>query len=196
MARGLISVVVPVTAVVGAAVPVGYGLISGERPGSPALLGVLLALVAVAIVSATPGTGGVSAAIVLTSIGAGACFGAFVVSFARVGEEAGLWPIALSRLASFLTLAALTALIIRRPFVPERRIVPACVAIGACEVTGIVTLLLALQRGPVVIASILYSLYPVTAGLLAAVVIRERLSRVQLLGVAIALLSLALISIS
>jgi drug/metabolite transporter (DMT)-like permease len=195
MARGLISVVVPVTAVVGAALPVGYGLITGERPSVPALVGIVLALIAVAVVSATPGPGRVSTAIVLTSVGAGICFGAFVVSFARVDEAAGLWPIPLSRFASFVTLAALTVLIVGRPFTLRPRIASSCVAIGLCEVTGIVTLLLALQRGPVAIASILYSLYPVTAGLLAAVVLNERLSRAQLVGVGIALFSLALISI-
>ena len=42
MARGLISLVAPVTAVVGALVPVAYAIGGGERPGALALVGIAL----------------------------------------------------------------------------------------------------------------------------------------------------------
>src|SRR5262249_58259790 len=57
MARGMISLVVPITSVVGAALPVAYGLGRGDRPGDVALAGIALALIAVAVVSAIPGHG-------------------------------------------------------------------------------------------------------------------------------------------
>jgi drug/metabolite transporter (DMT)-like permease len=57
-----------------------------------------------------------------------------------------------------------------------------------------VTLLLALQRGPVSVAAVLASLYPVTTTFLAAFVLRERLRGPQLAGVALALVAVALIS--
>ena len=54
MGRGLISVVAPVAAVTGAVMPVVYALVAGERPGWPALVGIVIALVAVSVVSIAP----------------------------------------------------------------------------------------------------------------------------------------------
>ena len=72
--------------------------------------------------------------------------------------------------------------------------VPRIALIGVLEVGAAVTLLLALQRGPVSVASVLASLYPVTTTFLAALVLRERLRGLQLVGVALALVAVALIS--
>ena len=69
-----------------------------------------------------------------------------------------------------------------------------CSLIALLEVAAVVPLLLALQRGPVAIASVVASLYPVTTVLLAAFVLRERLSRLQYVGVVCALVSVALVS--
>ena len=66
--------------------------------------------------------------------------------------------------------------------------------IAALEVAASVPLLIALQRGPVAIASVLASLYPVTTVILAGVILRERLSRLQYVGVACALVAVVLIS--
>ena len=195
MARGLISIVVPLTAVIGASIPVVYGLGRGERPGALALAGIALALAAVAVVSATPGVGGrMAVPPVALSVGAGSCFGLVIVSFSRVSDHAGLWSVALSKSTSSLGLIALAvALSGRRPS-RAGPLLPAGIAIGALEVGGNVALVLALQRGPVAIASVLISLYPVTAVMLATVILGERLSRVQLAGVALALCSVVLIS--
>jgi drug/metabolite transporter (DMT)-like permease len=73
---------------------------------------------------------------------------------------------------------------------------PWIVAIGALEVAAAVTLLLALQEGPVSVASVLASLYPVTTTFLAALVLRERLRGLQLAGVVLALVAVVLISSS
>src|SRR4029079_6438177 len=51
LGAGPISVVSPPTAILVAAIPVGVGLALGERPGALAAIGVVLALVAVVLVS-------------------------------------------------------------------------------------------------------------------------------------------------
>jgi drug/metabolite transporter (DMT)-like permease len=196
MTRGLISIVAPVTAVTGALVPVVYALWSGERPGGPAMTGIALAIAAIALVSlgsAGPAEAQASRSALPLAVAAGIFFGLFYVCFARVHEDAGLWPVAISRVASASVLVAL-ALVLTRGLAVGRRAAPWVAAIGALEIGAAVTLLLALQRGPVSVASVLASLYPVTTTFLAALVLRERLRGLQLAGVALALVAVALIS--
>ncbi len=196
MTRGLISVVAPVTAVTGALVPVVYALADGERPGAPAMAGIALAIAAIGLVSLGP-VGPTEAAASRDALplafAAGILFGLFYVCFARVHEDAGLWPVAISRATSATLLVGL-ALALTKGVGLTRPAVPWVVAIGALEVAAAVTLLLALPRGPISVASVLASLYPVTTTFLAALVLRERLRGLQLAGVALALVAVALIS--
>ena len=161
MARGLISLVVPLTAVISATLPVVYGLVRGERPGTPALVGIMLALVAIAIVSATPGSGqALSAAPIVSAWRQGISFGVFIILLSRVSDQAGLWPIALSRSSSSLVLVALALSITGRQSRGIRELLPAGITIGTLEAGGIIAVFLALQRGPISSASVLLSLYP------------------------------------
>lgn len=195
MALGLISVVAPVAAVIGASIPLFYALAIGERPGAIALIGIAVALGAVAIVSIAPSGSGVrpTAQVVGLALSAGVAFGLFYVFLARTSDDAGLWPAAFSRVGSTIALVALAA---RTPpgIHATRTLLRPAIVIGVLEVAAIVTLLLALQRGPISVAAVLASLYPVTTVLLAAALLHERLTRPQLAGVVLALLAIGLVS--
>ncbi len=200
MGRGLISIVAPIAAVTGAVIPVAYGLVQGERPGTLAVVGLVIAFVAVAVVSLAPSEQhpetnvGVGPGVIALALTSGLFFGAFYIAFSRVSEDAGLWPITIQRSASIVVLVTLSLILVRQPLVGVRRLLRIVLLIAVLEVAATVPLLLALQRGPVAIASVLASLYPVTTVLLAAFVLRERLSRLQLVGVGCALVSVALVS--
>ena len=200
MGRGLISIVAPIAAVTGAAIPVVYGFARGERPGTMALVGLVVAFLAVAIVSLAPSEQhpetkvGVNPAVIALALTSGLFFGAFYIAFSRVSEDAGLWPITVQRTASIIVLVLLSLILAREPVGRVRHLLPTVLLIAVLEVAATVPLLLALQRGPVAIASVLASLYPVTTVMLAAFVLRERLSRLQFVGVACALFSVALVS--
>ena len=199
MGRGLISVVAPVAAVTGAVIPVVYALARGERPGSTVLLGLVIALAAVAVVSIAPAeqharAGAVDATVIALSLASGVFFGLFYIALSRVSEDAGLWPVTLERVAAATVLILLALALTRGPIEGVRRLLPYVLTIGALEVAATVPLLLALQRGPLAIASVLSSMYPVTTLLLAGFVLRERLSRLQYAGVACALLAVALVA--
>lgn len=197
MARGLISLVAPAAAAVGALVPVVYALGGGERPGRVAILGIGLAIVAITLVSLGPagdrsGSGG-SHALPL-ALAAGVLFGLFYVCLSRVDDDAGLWPVTIFRLGSAAVLVPL-ALAMTGGLSTGRRLSGRIVAIGALEVAAGVALLLALQRGPISVASVLASLYPVTTTFLAALLLRERLRGLQLVGVGLALVAVVLVSV-
>jgi len=197
MTRGMISLVAPVAAVTGAVVPVVYALASGERPGATPVVGILLAVAAIALVSLAPDTDpterGAGLGALPLAFGAGLLFGLFYVCLARVHEDAGMWPVAISRVSSTVVVVAL-ALVATGGVAVSRRFVPRIALIGVLEVGAAVTLLLALQRGPISVASVLASLYPVTTTFLAALVLHERLRGLQLAGVGLALVAVALIS--
>jgi drug/metabolite transporter (DMT)-like permease len=199
MGRGLISVVAPVAAVTGAVLPVVYALARGERPGTTAVVGLAIALVAVAIVSMAPAeqhadAGVVDGIVIGLSIGSGLFFGTFYIAFSQISDDAGLWPVTLERVAAASVLVVLAVTLTHGPIEGVRRLLPYALAIGALEVAATVPLLLALQRGPVAVASVLASLYPVTTVILAGSVLHERLSRLQYVGVVLALAAVALVS--
>jgi drug/metabolite transporter (DMT)-like permease len=199
MARGLISVVAPVAAVTGAVFPVGYALLRGERPGPIALVGLVIAFVAVAVVSFAPSeqhpeATTVDRTVLGLALGSGVLFGLFYIAFSRVSDDAGLWPVTIERAAASVVLVLAALVMTRGPITGLRRMLPAILLIAMLEVAATVPLLIALQRGPVAIASVVASLYPVTTVLLAGFVLRERLSRLQYVGVLCALVSVALVS--
>jgi drug/metabolite transporter (DMT)-like permease len=82
----------------------------------------------------------------------------------------------------------------RQERVPWRELGRLVVVIGALEVGAVVCLVLAFRHGTLAIPSVLASLYPVTTVLLAAFVLHERLSRLQLTAVLLALGAVVLIS--
>lgn len=196
MAAGMVSLVAPVTAVTGAVIPATVGLVRGERPGSLAVAGIVLALVAVAVVSLAPGEHQQAGSAVRTvglALVAGVAFGGFFVVFAEIDEQAGMWPLPLQRITSSLLLLALLLVTAGSPRA-IRPVLPTILVIATLEIAATVFVLLAVQRGPLSVASVLASLYPVTTVLLAALVLRERLSRLQLSGVALALVAVVLVS--
>jgi drug/metabolite transporter (DMT)-like permease len=198
MSIGLISLAAPIAAVTGAVLPVVVGLAEGDDPGPVALVGIVLALVAVAAVSVAPGAQAASpgesgSRVIWLAVAAGLCFGLFFLLFAKTGEDAGMWPLALERIGSSAALL-LVLLVLRTPVAAARSVLRISTTVAVLEVSATVPLLLALQRGPVSVAAVLASLYPVTTVLLAAGVLRERLSRPQLAGVILALVAVALVS--
>jgi drug/metabolite transporter (DMT)-like permease len=195
MQRGMISLVAPVTAAVGASIPAAWGLARGESPGIVVIAGMVLAVVAIVIVSLAPGEGDTSGQqfALLCSLGAGLLFGVFFVALALTDPDAGLWPVPISRVASAASLVGV-ALVMTRGLRLPRDTAPTVALIGVLEVCAAVTLLLALQRGPVSVAAVLASMYPVTTVLLAAGVLHERLSRAQMAGVGLAFVAVLLVS--
>ncbi|WP_198598077.1 EamA family transporter [Blastococcus atacamensis] len=198
LAGGLMSVIAPVTAVTAAAVPVLVGLLGGDRIGPPATAGILLALVAVVLVSAEGGLRVLRAArpaSVGPALLAGAAFGLFFVLLDRTSADAGLTPLVAARTAS-VALVLLVALAGRRSVRPTRAALPLIVVSGLGDMAANALFLLATQAGgPLAITGVLSSLYPVSTVVLAQLVLRERLVPAQVTGLAAAAAAVVLITL-
>jgi drug/metabolite transporter (DMT)-like permease len=193
LAAGPMGLVAPLSAVVGAGLPLLAGVVVGERPGAVAWLGLLVALVAIAL--AGVGSRGDAAAGrgLLYGLGSGVGFGLFFVAVALTPSDAGLWSLVAGRLVSVTLLAAL--LVFGRRLPTSR---PAglglMVACGLLDTAANVLFLLATRTGALSVSGVLVSLYPVVVVVLARVVLRERLSGLQLTGVGLALTASALLA--
>jgi drug/metabolite transporter (DMT)-like permease len=198
LSRGVMSVIAPVTAVTAAAVPVLAGLLGGNRIGPAAGLGILLALVAVVLVSAEGGLGQLRAARPASlgaPLAAGAAFGIFFVLLDRTSAESGLTPLVAARIASFLLVVAVAAAG-RRSLRVGRSALPFVLASGVGDMTANALFLLATQlQSQLAIVGVLASLYPVSTVVLAQAVLRERLVRAQVAGLAAAVGAVVLITL-
>ncbi|MFL6097173.1 MAG: EamA family transporter [Blastococcus sp.] len=198
LSRGVMSVIAPVTAVTAAAVPVLAGLLGGNRIGPVAGAGILLALIAVVLVSAEGGLGQLRAARP-ANLGApllaGTAFGCFFVLLDRTSADAGLTPLVAARIASF-ALVVVVALVGRRPLRVGRGALPFVLASGVGDMTANALFLLATQQeGQLAITGVLASLYPVSTVVLAQSLLRERLVRAQFAGLAAAIGAVVLITL-
>jgi len=199
LARGTMSVVAPITAVLSAVVPVLWGLATGERPAAVALVGVPLALVAIALLAREPvddddRTTGLSRADLLTALGAGLGFGLFFVSLDATSDDAGLWPVVFGRTAS-VVLFALVAVTTASARAAGRSVPMALVVgCGLLDAGANALFLLATQRGLLTLVAVLGALYPASTLLLARVVLGERLARPQLGGVVLAGVAVVLVT--
>ena len=102
LAIGRIGQVAPVAAVVGAVVPITWGLATGERPSTVVLIGVGLAVVAGALVSSEreERPGSLFDRGLLLAVGAGVGFGASFILFSSTPHDSGFWPVLCARMAA------------------------------------------------------------------------------------------------
>ncbi|MEV4455623.1 EamA family transporter [Microbispora sp. NPDC004025] len=195
LATGMMSVIAPTTATTAMAVPVVFGLLTGDRPSALALVGVALGLLAVLLVSREPsgGASGPKAGPIIAALVSGAGFGGFFVLLKLAPADSGTWPLLGARIAS-ITLVALLALATRRSLRPVPGSLTVTIMAGVLDMAANVLYLLAAQRGMLTLVAVLVSLYPASTLLLARYVLGERLSPVQITGVGFALGAIALIA--
>lgn len=194
LAIGSAAVVAPTAAVIGAALPVGYGFFTEGLPETSKLLGLLLALVGIWLVSQS------SAA--AQSAGrrgfwlgclAGVGFGMFFILIALVEHGVVFTPLILERVVAF----GIALLLIRFNRLPavNWKASPVALLAGVLDAGGNVFFLLARQYTRMDIAAVLSSLYPAMTILLAGLILKERASRRQAVGAVVCLAASVLIAI-
>lgn len=190
LAVGPMGIVSPLTAIGGAAIPVIVGVMRGEPLTLPFVLGAALALVAVVLVSRESGPHArITARALLLSAGAGIAIGFFLTALGIAPEGSGVWAATLSRWWSTLGMIVVTVILLSRSGLAKWRPYPWLFAIGAGALDALANgfFQLAAQDGELAVVAVIGSLYPATTLLIAHVLLKERMSRVQWAGVALAL---------
>ena len=120
-------------------------------------------------------------------------FGVLFAALGQVPEEAGLLPLALNQVTAAGVIVAL-AMALRADWVPRERPAAYGVVCGGLGAAATVAFLLATQAGALTVAAVLASLYPAVTILLAAVVLKEPVHRVQGVGLALCGVAVALVA--
>jgi len=199
LAIGTMAVVAPITAVISAIIPVLFGFAIGERVGWLTATGILLALIAIVLVSQQPAApenreirAGRLPPGVLLALVSGVAVGIFLLSLARTTSSSGMWPLVVARLTS-VTLFALASLVMGETLRMQRPAAITAATGGALDMLANVLMMVAARVGPLSIVVTLVSLYPAGTVVLARFVLGERLSFVQNVGIVCALVAVILI---
>jgi uncharacterized membrane protein len=193
LAVGQMGVAAPVSAVVAAGVPVIAGSFIEGPPSVSQLIGFGLAFVAGWLISRT-GRSAIHWHDLGLPIIAGLGFGTFYVMIGSVGQTAVWWPLVGARLGS-LTALFIVTIVNRQPRLVERQSLGLIILIGVFEVGGNACYILARQAGRLDVAAVLASLYPAVTVWLAWFFLKERMYRLQSIGVLAALAAIVLISV-
>jgi drug/metabolite transporter (DMT)-like permease len=192
LAIGRMSIVAPVVAALSAALPATFDLVGGTRLSLVTLCGIGLALVAIVIVSIAPEDALHAPAheyrprrALALSFLAGVGFSGAFIAFSFTEPASGLTPVLAARVVSIVVAVAL-AMRFGRGFPADRTAMPASLGAGVTDALANVTMLTAIRLGPLAVASVLGSLFPVVVVVLARVFLGERLTGLQRVGVAIA----------
>jgi drug/metabolite transporter (DMT)-like permease len=196
LSRGTMTVVAPTTAVVSAVLPVIVGLSLGERPSGPAIVGIVVACLAVALVSGAVGTRHQATpfSTVVLAAAAGVGFGFIFIAFARTADDSGLWPLVAARAAS-IPVVALVVAVTRPGRGAMRSVIWLMVASGVLDMAANLFYLEASHRGLLSIVAVISSMYPVSTVCLAFGLDHERVSKTQAMGLALAATALTLVSL-
>jgi drug/metabolite transporter (DMT)-like permease len=194
---GTMGIIAP-TAALSGVVPVAFGLATGDRPSAVQLVGIGCALVGVMATArardpAGRGRGRVAAGVGLALVAA-LTLGGLVLLLDRAARVDAAWASLFLRVGA-LALTGAAVFVVRPSFTLRRGELPRLVGLGVLDNAANLTFALAAAAGGLLsLNAVLASLYPVATVVLARAVLHERMSVVQRVGVALALIGIGLIA--
>jgi drug/metabolite transporter (DMT)-like permease len=184
LGNGRMSIVAPVTAATGTLIPVLADLVTGVQLRAVTWTAMAVVIAAIPMVAMRPGGGhrlSLRNELVL-SVLAGAGYALYFILLGHTSESSGQWPVAASFIAGTLCTGCI-AIGKRTPFGTP----PAGAVIsGVASIVAGVCITRALQIGPIALATVLGSMYPVVTSGLAVRFDRERLSPLNVIGIVLA----------
>ena len=192
LAVGKMGINASLSAVITAVVPLLFSFRTEGLPDAIRLLGFALALISIWVMTAQRDSSSQVKGLGLAVI-AGLGFGGFLLFIKLGGSKAVFWPLVSARSASFLLMLAIV-LLSAGAWTLSRSSLSYMLAAGILDSSANALYVGATQRGRLDVAAVLSSLYPVSTILLARLVLKERLSKLQTTGIVFALLAVLLIA--
>lgn len=218
LANGKMGVIAAVTGVWTAAAPFLVGLWLGERPSTSTLIGIALVVIAIALVS-----GGVKSAgehpaprhgrsargvsgrryqrgflrcdsSILQATLAGLWLGLFFV-FLDQPQESGspLWPATAATVASAVAVGALVPAL--RPNLKfSVKSLWLVATVGLFQTLGTLTFVIAAREGMLSVVAVAGAMTPIPTAILAFTILRERATRLQLIGILAAIIGIMMMT--
>lgn len=221
LARGAMGASAAVSGLLAAAVPAVFAIVSDGSPGLLHLIGFAIAGIAIWMVAAAPtgvleqpGADSNSSTLVLAIV-AGTGFGLYFIALKMAGAAGVVWPMATARMGSITTCSLLlliltltkaggtgngpAVLVSEAPqasfFGLPKAAIFWSLSTAVLDTCGNMFYISATRSGRLDIAAVLASLYPTTTILLAGIVLKERLSKRQGIGMAIAAAAVVMITL-
>ncbi|GIK29078.1 MAG: DMT family transporter [Anaerolineae bacterium] len=188
------SAAAPVTAVMAAAIPVVFGFALEGMPQIVQIIGMGLAFAAIALIAREGGGRTTAFSELRLPLLAGFGFGMYLVLIARASGDSALWPIVAGRFTSITIVGVIGWRLGKLPR-PNRAELRLIAASGVFDTLGNTLYGLSAQVGRDAVAAVLSSLYPAATVTWAWVLLKERLRKHQLIGVAFALAAVVLIAL-
>lgn len=195
-ARSSVGVAAPVTAVVATVLPVVWDAIFDEAPGLLGWTGVAVGALALVLTSYAPGSDHdhVRVGVVLGGL-AGVCFAAMFLLSVNTSEDAGTWPVVAQRVVAFTLAVGVGLATGKRPIAADATAVRWAGLAGGLGACGVAAIVIGGQRGPLAPVIVAGSMYPAVTIGLAWVVLGQRLSHRQVVGLIAALVGVGLIAL-
>ncbi len=197
LSHGAMTVVAPITAVTSAVIPVVVGLLEGERPSGIAYVGMAAAVAAVALVSGAVGSRHQHArrSTLVFAFVAGVGFAVIFIALDKTTADAGVWPLVVARLCS-ISLMLVIAATTRTSLRGHGSVWKLAIFGGVLDMAANLLYILAVRRGLLSVVVVVVALYPVSTVTLAFGFDRERVTRSQSVGMALAVTALIFVSIA
>jgi drug/metabolite transporter (DMT)-like permease len=214
LAIGPMSILSPITSVFTALLPVIVALASGTRLPVIAVVAIGAAFVAIVLVASVRDTSGARVTVrgLVSAAIAGCGFGGIVLAYQGAGAHMGTAPLIVARVVQALVMGAGLVIVGRRTsgsawrpslirdLRPLRRAWIIVVVCGVFDASANVFIQLALHVDATATSlptvSVLNALYPIGTVALAAIVLRERLTPLQVGGLVLAFVSSAVLALA
>jgi len=193
LSRGAAALIAPVAGVVGAIIPILVGIGIHGSPGRIPMLGFVFALFGIGVVSRSGGReSGLRNQGLFFGLLAGLGFGGFLALMPQVNSDQIFTPLAFAKLSGVLVAIVL----IRSARMPAPKLSdnPLALLTGLLDTGGNLFYLAGAANARLDLVAVVSSLYPAFTVLLSSLILKERVSRLQWLGILACVIAIGLLT--